>query len=55
MKAQIISALANKIRNNPSGGWVMAKETDLYTLPPNIFFAADEPINAEEGDIWIGE
>ena len=53
LKEQIVSSLANKVRNNPPGGWVKAKDVDLYTLPSNIFFSDEEPINAKEGDVWI--
>lgn len=53
LKEQIVSSLANKICNNPSGGWVKAKDVDLYKLPPNIFFSDEEPTNAKEGDVWI--
>lgn len=55
LKAKILSSLANNIRHNPPGGWVKAKDVDLYTLPPNIFFSDEEPINAKEGDVWIGK
>lgn len=50
LKAKIISSLANKIRCNPPGGWVKAKDVDLYTFLADIFFD-EEPISAKGEDV----